>query len=943
MQRIGVEQQMEMFRFLFRAGWLTISEPDPLADYTGLGENVLTIAPPQHFIFNGLSITFAETETISNQITIPSTDEDYDPVYDGDELPLSVLPTHGDDLLFLEFWFEELDEFSTIYRYGNVDHYNTSYFSNDIIDPAVGDPAAVRIQLRYRLRIVRGANDIRDGNVYIQGKKSEPDKVRRFSYDSNNNVYYNDTTLTTSIGEFDDYDGFVYATPICWIERTVGDDDLANATIHDQRTPASHKISQFGGTAVPGNPGSPGVPGEPGGSPGLPGDPGEPGGVGGPPSIGDCRSLQIIGQWYSRECIDPFDGVNTVTASFCHGNVHFIDLAEATADVTLTLEEGKDGGVYYLIFKQHPTTPVQVIFPVDVDWVSGTGLPLVLSDEPEDIDIVCMIRTSNPSYRAFGFGKFGLKVPPRQEDLTVVGDATIDWETSRVWRLFLSAANDPFDLTLLNPLPGETYILKLVQGVSPVDITYPSEFEWLEGTVFELSTTASGVDILVLYYDGVSYWAQGLGASSNSYLGLNDTTDTTYSGKAFYTPRVTSGATALELVSPADLGGQINLTDLADVVTSTAIGEVLYFDGGVWRNIVGATWAESYVGLSNLSNVLLTTPVSTHVLQYNGVNWVNVTPAAVANADITLDNLSNVDGTNGVGGNYILRSDGDNTWSAEALEVMTNATVNLNDLLNVSSVGGEGDSHILRYSSGAWSNVGIAAMTNAYVNLNDLLNVASAGGEGDSHILRYSGGSWSNAGIAAMTELYVNLTNLLDVNISSPSSGEVLSWNGSSWVNVPATGGPPGPPGDPGDPGSPGTAGAGRLIQSVMYEFGSGTPIVYDVDHGDEYDTISISVENGGYVTFVGTFFTNNYDEGFSYNPRIDIWRGAVGDPIVGGPDFLYSRQVLSAGRAYIPVNLVILANTTGVQNYSIVIYKSSSYTGGVYEGGGFVVCSYSA
>lgn len=601
MQRISYEQQADLFRCLFRAGWTSINELNSLNDFTSKGINTFRIVQPQRFIFNGSCIIFAESFTSVNTITLPSTLTPYDPVYDAFGFPLAVSPTHGEDLVFLEFWMEELNELDTIYRYGNVNHYNSLHFTNDIIDPAIGDPAAVRIQLRYRVRIVKGANDIRDGNVYIQGKKSTPDKVRRFQYDADNNVFYHDTTTSTSIGEFDDFNGILYATPLCVIERTIGDDDVANATIHDLRLPISHRVQKFGTPGAPGNPGSPGIPGEPGGPGGPPsvppcniGDPGCPGGPGGPPSVDECRNVEVLGQWFSRECIDPFDGPNSVTVSFCNGNVHFINLVEATADVVLTLEEGQPGGVYYLIFKQHPSNPVQIIFPVDVDWVSGQVFEL--SEDPEDIDVICMVRTSNPTYRAFGFGKNGHKVPPCQEDLTVVGDATVDWKLCPVWRLFLGTADDPFDLTLLNPLPGQTYILKLIQGPSPVTMNYPASFQWLSGTPYVLSTDPDGVDIFVMYFDGLYYWVQGLGEYGSSYLGLSDTTDTTYVGKQFYLPRVNAGETALELVSPSTIASTINLDDLGDVdTTGVGTNDLIRFNGSIWVDATPAQVAGNMI------------------------------------------------------------------------------------------------------------------------------------------------------------------------------------------------------------------------------------------------------------------------------------------------------------------------------------------------------------
>lgn len=173
------------------------------------------------------------------------------------------------DIIFLEMWYEEVREDGIIYEWGNTLHYNPSFFTNDIVDPAVGIPATTRVQLRYRIRAVAEvdgtdpvATIMTSDPVTIQGKKSAPEATGNplFNFDENfqdglsASYYANDTANDSPVytggfaelGEYGDIGrGIVLAFPIALIERTVGDDDVGNGTVTNLQDTVRHRVNQF--------------------------------------------------------------------------------------------------------------------------------------------------------------------------------------------------------------------------------------------------------------------------------------------------------------------------------------------------------------------------------------------------------------------------------------------------------------------------------------------------------------------------------------------------------------------------------------------------------------------------------------------------------------------------------------------------------------------------
>ena len=81
---------------------------------------------------------------------------------------------------------------------------------------------------------------------------------------------------------------------------------------------------------------------------------------------------------------------------------------------------------------------------------------------------------------------------------------TISWLNGSSQRVTLNA-NAAFTLT--NPTSGGAYVLRLVQdAVGNKTVTWPVSVKWPGNTAPTLSTVASRIDIISLYYDGASYY-----------------------------------------------------------------------------------------------------------------------------------------------------------------------------------------------------------------------------------------------------------------------------------------------------------------------------------------------------------------------------------------------------------------------------------------------------
>jgi hypothetical protein len=88
--------------------------------------------------------------------------------------------------------------------------------------------------------------------------------------------------------------------------------------------------------------------------------------------------------------------------------------------------------------------------------------------------------------------------------LTDGATVAVDWNNS-VNQQVTMAGNRTF--TFSNPVAGSFYTLKIIQdSTGSRTATFPAAVEWAGGSAPTLTTTASRVDIITFYYDGVNYF-----------------------------------------------------------------------------------------------------------------------------------------------------------------------------------------------------------------------------------------------------------------------------------------------------------------------------------------------------------------------------------------------------------------------------------------------------
>lgn len=92
--------------------------------------------------------------------------------------------------------------------------------------------------------------------------------------------------------------------------------------------------------------------------------------------------------------------------------------------------------------------------------------------------------------------------------LTPVGTTeTINWNNGVNQILSLASATGNVALTLSNPIEGAVYRIRVQQGATARDITWPAEVKWPQGQKPILSTGSGDIDFVELYYDGTNYLA----------------------------------------------------------------------------------------------------------------------------------------------------------------------------------------------------------------------------------------------------------------------------------------------------------------------------------------------------------------------------------------------------------------------------------------------------
>jgi hypothetical protein len=196
--------------------------------------------------------------------------------------------------------------------------------------------------------------------------------------------------------------------------------------------------------------------------------------------------------------------------------------------------------------------------------------------------------------------------------------------------------------------------------------------------------------------------------------------------------------------------------------------------------------------LNNLNDVLITSASSGQVLSYDGANWVNITPTtwntaydrSLVSASVSGSTTKTLTLTKQDGSTLTASWTDINTDAVTSVFGRTGAIVATNGDYNTDLIT-EGSSNLYFTNSRSRSSISLTTIGTSgaatYNSSTGVLNIPS-----------YVGGVTSvfgRTGAVVATEGDYNLGQLGDVAINSPSNGQVLSYNGTSWINAAATGG----------------------------------------------------------------------------------------------------------------------------------------------------------
>lgn len=83
---------------------------------------------------------------------------------------------------------------------------------------------------------------------------------------------------------------------------------------------------------------------------------------------------------------------------------------------------------------------------------------------------------------------------------------TLDFDVSFYHSIDLDSATGDVTLTLSSPVQGQTYLIKVIQGATARNLTWPASVKWPSGTAPTISTTNNDEDVITLWWDGTSYY-----------------------------------------------------------------------------------------------------------------------------------------------------------------------------------------------------------------------------------------------------------------------------------------------------------------------------------------------------------------------------------------------------------------------------------------------------
>ena len=370
-----------------------------------------------------------------------------------------------------------------------------------------------------------------------------------------------------------------------------------------------------------------------------------------------------------------------------------------------------------------------------------------------------------------------------------------------------------------------------VTGASPT-------FEY-KGQAF-IRSTASEIDVAVTNKKPV-YWdtatskyklARADGTSASKFIGFYFSSDISIRLHGIIDVGHAFAVNSDVYLSPSVYGGLTTTPSQVKIGRALASGKLL---------VSALSVGSEVTSLTELSDVTLTTPSSNQILRYDGTNWVNVNPDQVQSNTIvnieqvsyqnqmvtnnynnlyydllaqgTLVHVGTGSGYDSVNRRYNVNS-GDTLTSGNLLSIATGTPFTE---FRVSATSQTPANMTTQYSTvsntGPWTTITldtdytIASFSSFYLkftfstttnqlnsfgmlfdqsatppvtyNLDDLNDVVITTPT-NNQVLTYNGTNWVNSASGVIT----NLDGLSDVVITTPTNTQVLQYNGTNWINT---------------------------------------------------------------------------------------------------------------------------------------------------------------
>jgi len=302
-----------------------------------------------------------------------------------------------------------------------------------------------------------------------------------------------------------------------------------------------------------------------------------------------------------------------------------------------------------------------------------------------------------------------------------------------------------------------------------VDLAYISDVDTtsVAGQFLQANTTG-GFDFITAEYALDDLTDVNATSTDNQLLRRNGAGFDFVTINLDYLSDVDSTATDGQVLTANTTGGyefqDRTLFDLVDFdPTGQANAHLIYYNADA-NNYQTETLAGLYanVALDDLLDVDASTATTGQFLQANTTGGFDFITAEYA-----LDDITNVDAT-ATAGQFLQAN------TTGGFDFIT-ATYALDDLTDVDSTATTGQ-FLQANSTGGFE---FSFVDNAQTNLDDLLDVSTTGAQAGDVLTANSSGLYEFTTL----ELTTSLSALDDVTISTPTTGQVLKYNGSVWVN----------------------------------------------------------------------------------------------------------------------------------------------------------------